>query len=223
MKNIMFDLYGTLIDIKTDEESLIFWKGLAKKWRKYHSYTPIELKNQYKKICFHLNQKKEEINLLDAFGELLHVDDNLAKKFAKDFRRYSTTYLRLYSGVKAMLKNLKKKGYGLYVLSNAQASFTMPELKKLKILKYFTGVAISSEYEIKKPNENFFLKAIEKFNLSISTVVMIGNDYECDMIPAKKLGIKTIFIQSNLTPKHDVKDYVLGFNKKEIINEIEKF
>ena len=39
MKNIMFDLYGTLIDIHTDEENIGFWIKLNKKYkfpRKYN-------------------------------------------------------------------------------------------------------------------------------------------------------------------------------------------
>lgn len=223
MKNIFFDLYGTLIDIQTEEESLFFWEKLAKRWKKYHNFTPVEFKNQYLSICLRLEKEKEEIDILDVFAELLQGDRLLARDFARDFRRYSTKYIRLYPGVKALLRYLKKNGFGLYVLSNAQASFTIPELKKLKIFNFFDDIAISSEFGVKKPNENFFLQAIEKFNLSISTVIMIGNDYECDILPAQKLGLKSIFIQSNLTPKHNCKDYELGFNNQQIINKIEKF
>lgn len=222
MKNIFFDLYGTLIDIQTDENHLFFWEKLTKKWKKYHDYTPTEFKNQYLSICLMLEKTKEEIDLLDAFAELLNVDKDLAEKFARDFRQYSTKYLRLYPGVKDLLKKLKKKGYGLYVLSNAQTSFTIPELKKLKIFHYFNDIAISSEYGVKKPNPEFFLQAIKKFNLSISTLIMIGNDYECDILSARKLGIKSIFIQSNLTPQHDSKDYELGFNSERLLKKIEE-
>ena len=74
MKNIFFDLYGTLIDIQTDENHLFFWEKLTKKWKKYHNYTPTEFKNQYLSICLRLEKTKEEIDLLDAFAELLNVD-----------------------------------------------------------------------------------------------------------------------------------------------------
>ncbi len=51
---------------------------------------------------------------------------------------------------------------------------------------------------------------------------MIGNDYECDILSARKLGIKSIFIQSNLTPQHDSKDYELGFNSERLLKKIEE-
>ncbi|MDE7105756.1 MAG: HAD family hydrolase [Anaeroplasmataceae bacterium] len=220
MRNIFFDLYGTLIDIHTDEENPLFWQKLTKRWRKYHTLTVSELKTKYLSICSKFQKEKEEIDILAVFKELLNLDDKQAIRFACDFRKYSTKYIRLYPQAKVLLKNLKKRGYGLYVLSNAQNAFTVPELKRLGIYKCFDGIAISSDYGVKKPNEAFFLNAIKEFDLSISSVMMIGNDYECDIMPAQRLGLKTIFIQSNLTPKHDSKDYELGFNCKKLLNKI---
>ena len=51
---------------------------------------------------------------------------------------------------------------------------------------------------------------------------MIGNDYECDIKPAIKLGLKTIFIESNLTPKNECSNKIIGFNCNEIIENINK-
>ena len=39
MKNIIFDLYGTLIDIYTNESSNTFWKRCANKFKKYNQGT----------------------------------------------------------------------------------------------------------------------------------------------------------------------------------------
>ena len=49
---------------------------------------------------------------------------------------------------------------------------------------------------------------------------MIGNDFECDIQPAKELGFKTIFIESNLTPPNEVLDKIIGFNVNEILIRI---
>ena len=49
MKNIFFDLYGTLIDIQTDENHIFFWEKLKKKWKKYNDYNTNEFKNKYLK------------------------------------------------------------------------------------------------------------------------------------------------------------------------------
>ena len=90
-------------------------------------------------------------------------------------------------------------------------------LKKLKIYKYFDQIAISSNYKIKKPNKEFYLKALSAFK--VKKAYMIGNDYECDIKPALELGLKPIFIKSNLTPKDQFKHYGLdGFDYLKILS-----
>lgn len=219
MKNIMFDLYGTLIDIHTDEENIGFWIKLNKKYKYSNDF--FDLKNDYLKECLSLNEDKEEIEILDVFKRLFNNYDS--NSVAMYFRKKSTSYIRLYKNVIRLLKELKAKGYKLYVLSNAQASFTIPEIKKLKIYKYFDDIAISSDYGVKKPNEQFYINAMNKFNILPSDTIMIGNDYECDIAPANKLGIKTIFIKSNLTPKNQLQPHDLnGFDYNKIIKMIEE-
>ena len=219
MKNIMFDLYGTLIDIHTDEENIGFWIKLNKKYKYSNDF--FDLKNDYLKECLSLNEDKEEIEILDVFKRLFNNYDS--NSVAIYFRKKSTSYIRLYKNVIRLLKELKAKGYKLYVLSNAQASFTIPEIKKLKIYKYFDDIAISSDYGVKKPNEQFYINAMNKFNILPSDTIMIGNDYECDIAPANKLGIKTIFIKSNLTPKNQLQPHDLnGFDYNKIIKMIEE-
>ena len=212
--NILFDLYGTLIDIKTDESKDSFWQEFADKVNVSDFQ---ELKNKYYLTCARLQEEKEEIEIRDVFKEIVEYDTEEACLI---FRELSTEYISLYDGVIMLLEKLKKN-HKLFVLSNAQSSFTIPELKKLKIYDYFNGIAISSDYGYKKPNPKFFQNAISDFNI-IDDICMIGNDYECDIKPAIKLGLKTIFIESNLTPKNECSNKIIGFNCNEIIENINK-
>lgn len=214
----MFDLYGTLVDIHTDEIKNKFWESFNKSVLKFHNYSPTVLQSKYLNEVKELSKYKEEIEILDVFKNLFKVDDKTARRIALAFRRYSTEYIKLYKGVKGLLRKLKKDGFNIYLLSNAQESFTVPELKKLGILKYFNGIAISSTYGVKKPNKDFYLRAMKDFK--IDKALMIGNDYECDIAPAKKLGLKTIFIESNLTPEHPKVNCIKGFDKDLIYRQI---
>lgn len=218
VKNIMFDLYGTLIDIHTDEEKPIFWTKLNKKYKYSNDYK--NLKKDYLDECKLLELDREEIEILEVFKKIF--PNYSPNDVAMYFRKQSTEYIKLYKGVKKLLKDLKGLGYNLYILSNAQASFTIPELKKLKLFKCFDQIAISSDYGVKKPNKEFYINAMNKFNIISNDTIMIGNDYECDIAPAKELGIRTIFIKSNLTPKDQLQSYDLnGFDYKKIIEIIE--
>ena len=222
MTALLFDLYGTLIDIYTDENSDLFWNKFCNKTKKYTKYNPMELKSLYKETCFELSKEKEEIEIRDVFKKLYNVSDPKIEKICLKFRKLSTGYINCYGGAKKLLAKLKENNYKLFVLSNAQEAFTTNELKKLKIYDYFDGIAISSDYGIKKPNKEFFIKAIENFDIKNDDIIMIGNDYNCDIFPANELGLKTIFIETNLTPICPQKKNVYGFDGEFIYTLIDK-
>ncbi len=218
MKNVIFDLYGTLIDIHTDEQNDMFWNRFAKKTKKYKAYSSKDLKNKYLLLCEEKQKEIEELDIIDVFKELYDTDDIKANEIALIFRKYSTKYIRLYKGVKKLLRRLKKERFNLYVLSNAQEAFTMPELEKLKIKKYFKNIAISSVYGVKKPNIAFYKEAFNRFE--IENGIMIGNDIECDILPARQIGLKTIFIKSNLTFDVFIEPDFEGFDYEKIYQKI---
>jgi putative hydrolase of the HAD superfamily len=222
MTAILFDLYGTLIDIYTNENKDDFWIKFSKYSKKYKKYNPIELKNKYLETCAKYQNEKEEIDIKDVFKEMFSIDGEKLNKLCIKFRKLSTGYINCYSGAKKLLAKLKENNYKIYVLSNAQEAFTMPELEKLGILECFDGIAISSKYGIKKPNKEFFEQAINDFNINGPDIIMIGNDYHCDIKPAKELGLKTIFIETNLTPITPEKKNVYGFDGEFIFSLIEK-
>ena len=221
MSAILFDLYGTLVDICTNENTNSFWKRFCSKTKKYKAYDYKFLKRLYLDKCSELEKQFEEIEISDVFSSLFEVDKDTIEKIALLFRRLSRKYYKLYPGVKKLLTELKKN-HKIYLLSNAQASFTIPELKSLGIYDLFDGIAISSDYRIKKPNEDFYKQAIENFNIT-GDIWMVGNDYQCDIIPAKNLNLTSIFIKSNITPKEQFKfDGLNGFDCKKILKTINR-
>ena len=217
MKNIIFDLYGTLIDLWTNENRNNFWQRLALKTRKYKKYEYKELRRLYLDLCAKYSKKYEEIELLDVFSEL--YGDN-ASEVALIFRKLSTKYIRLYKGVDKLFNYIKENKYHIYLLSNAQACFTNYELKKLGIYDKFDKIYLSSDYKIKKPNLEFISTLLKTEKLNPSDSIMVGNDYICDIIPAQTLGLKTIYLETNQSRVVDNVDKIKGFNLKEIIKEL---
>lgn len=71
------------------------------------------------------------------------------------FRVMSTEYIKLYPGTKEMLKELKKAGKNVYLLSNAQRIFTAYEMRRLDIFDLFDDVFISSDYNTKSLISDF--------------------------------------------------------------------
>ena len=197
MKDFCFDLYGTLLDIRTDEESEEFWNkicGLLKGERRGE-----EWKQRYRLLCERerLRQRKQEFDLLPVFQQLSgkqNVGDAVALAYA--FRKASVIRLRPFDGAIEMLAGLKERGANLYLLSNAQACFTRAELKECGLAQYFNGIMLSSEIGWKKPDVRFFGCAISKFGLIPENTVYAGNDLRDDVGGAKGAGMKTVYMRT---------------------------
>ena len=97
------------------------------------------------------------------------------------FREATRRYLCVYDGVKELLEELGRRGRGVYLLSNAQADFTRPEIGMLGLTDYFDGIVLSSEQGVKKPSPVLFETLLETYGLNRRESIMIGNDRESDI------------------------------------------
>ena len=206
--NFIFDLYGTLVDIKTDESKRTFWKamceqlGLSKlRWR--------TLMREYHYLCADkMLSPEHEIDLSDVFGDLLVCygkERSESDSFARIFREKSTERLGLFPNVQEMLLFLRKMGSGVYLLSNAQSCFTRNELDLLGLTPLFDGIIISSEVSIKKPSEKIFQLALDRFGLDPDECIYVGNDMLDDVFGASRAKLKTVYIQTEQSRKYDAK------------------
>lgn len=235
--NYIFDLYGTLVDIHTEENDPLVWKKLALFYGYYDAdYSSEELKERYAAIIAGeeskmKSEKKDdaheahsEVQIEEVFQKLFEekgvkADPTLAVHAGQFFRILSTDYVKLYDGVIDLLEALKKKGKKIYLLSNAQRIFTEYEMHTLGIAKYFDDIFISSTCGVKKPDSRFFQLLIDKYNLDITKSIMIGNDSISDIAGAKSVGLDTFYIHSNISPKLPEETVILpdGTEKKRKI------
>ena len=126
--------------------------------------------------------------------------DKLGFQAAQVFRLISMEYIKLYDGVLEALALFRKKGYRLWLLSNAQRVFTAYELRHLKLEDQFDAVYISSDHGCRKPDIRFYQALIEEHGLDISKALMIGNDRNTDIGGAKAAGLDTLYMHTNITP-----------------------
>ena len=210
-QNYIFDLYGTLVDIHTDEHSPSFWKNCAALFADYGAaYRYHELKDAYFAIIAQLEEEKKEaghhieIDIYDVFMELyrqkdIKADRKLIERTAEGFRTLSICRLRLYAGAKDLLMTFRKKGKKVFLLSNAQTLFTVKEMKDLGIYDLFDAIFISSACGYKKPDLCFLRQLIESFDLKTGDCLMIGNDLYSDILTAREAGMDSYYIRSRLS------------------------
>lgn len=204
-QNYIFDLYGTLIDIHTDEYSKNFFKKYVKWLRKqgYHFDWKIFHEWYVKIEKWHRNQPsthtKPEIQIEDVFHDVFAgkgyvLSDEEVLYLCENFRKVSLIYLSLFPDTIACLEGLKKAGKKIYLLSNAQRSFTWQELEQTGLVPYFDGILISSDEGCMKPDSDFYDILCERYGLKKEESVMIGNELKSDMAGAKAAGIDGFYI-----------------------------
>lgn len=214
-KNYIFDLYGTLIDINTDEWNDDLWKKMAIMYSyKGAHYTYKELNSEYGRLV-----ELEKKAVRKKHPEYTTIDIKIEKVFRKlftqkgakvtkaevwfvagAFRCYSTKYIKLYDGVIDLLDTLKANGKKIYLLSNAQRSFTENELNMFGLTPYFDGICISSDEECSKPDTNYYKTLFERYELDKKESIMIGNDYLSDIGGAADFGIDSLYIHQSISP-----------------------
>lgn len=214
-KNYIFDLYGTLIDIRTDEDSKELWdKMMIFYGYREARYTPSELRLKYKELCaleksrvmsMYPERKHVDINLTNVFKGLyqfkkVEVSDEVAAITANAFRCYSTEFIRLYKGVPEFLQALRDKGKKVFLLSNAQHDFTVPEIKMLELEKYFDDIVISSDVACKKPDPHMYEILFDRHKLRKSETIMIGNDFRADIKSSYDFGLQSLYIHQAISP-----------------------
>lgn len=212
-KNYIFDLYGTLVDIRTNEDKAYLWDKMAELFGFYGAvYDRNTLKKAYFGYCKELenemkkNEEYPEIDLdiviqkLFADKGIEEVEQSTLDALQMSMRVISTKFIRLYDGVKDLLENLKLKGKNVYLLSNAQRGFTRPELRYLGIEKYFDGILISSEEGCKKPGNSFYRKLLDRYKLNPKDSIMIGNDSVSDILGACGVGMDSLYIHTEISP-----------------------
>ncbi|MGI6457037.1 MAG: HAD family hydrolase [bacterium] len=115
--------------------------------------------------------------------------------------------LRLFDDSYMALKILKEKGFKLAILSNWDTSF-QKTLARLGVEHFFDIILASCEIGIAKPDPEFFHHALQLAKTKAEQVTFLGDQIDYDLVPAKNLGMKTVYVDYyGREKKSDAVDY----------------
>ena len=229
IKCIGFDLYSTLIN--TDDHNwedmirAVFpivqnlgYKGTVDdflkiqndvywKWRDYRERNHIEMESS---IWWREILQQLKIKFSDAVISQIIIESH------KIWR----TQISLYSGVKELLKDLKKR-YKLALISNiATGDLSRGDMEIFGILDLFDLVVMSSDLKIRKPSPKIFEYVLNKLNIKKEEMIFIGDTLYDDIQGAKNAGLcMAVHIKRNRTyyfPDYYIKPDKTIFNLSEI-------
>ena len=133
----------------------------------------------------------------DASSEslFLSLSDSEIHQIAVDMARYiNSKTLALLNENRQVLEHLKQAGYPMVLVSNFYGNINQV-LKDAEIDGYFKEVIESAVVGVRKPNPAIFALGVCALDLPASQVLVVGDTYGKDIIPAHKLGCHTLWIK----------------------------
>ncbi len=106
---------------------------------------------------------------------------------------WNSSLEKLYEGVIDVISYLHGK-YKLGIIAN-QVLGTQERIDNWGIGKYFDVVMASAEAGFAKPDLRIFSMALDKAGCEAGDAIMVGDRLDNDIVPAKKLGMKTIWVR----------------------------
>jgi len=196
---IVFDCYQTLIYKKNLEKiAQDFSADILKKRiplshirRAYHAiydrhkFGHPRFKNLKERESFYVRYNKELFNIMGisiSSSQAVYLN-NILKK----------TVWAIYPDVIPVLKYLKKKQIPIGLIANWTEGLDKI-LDDINLKSYFNFIHSSNDLNIKKPNPEIFTKSLKDIFKNFDTIYYVGNDYELDIVPAKKASLIPILI-----------------------------
>lgn len=204
---VLFDLYNTLIEIRTDEGRDEVWEKLARflRYRRLEA-DPVNMRRSYfSRVENFKNDCPEEHAEVDVVGIFRQMLDEMgcrgesqafAEQVTQLFRSLSIVRFGPFPETFICLEALHQR-FKLGLVSDAQRPFFDPEVAMTHLHKFIeeTAIVVSSDHGYRKPDPRLFKRALEKLGTPAASAVYIGDNLERDVCGAKNAGMGAILIK----------------------------
>ena len=133
-------------------------------------------------------------------------DLEVARELGVTLPKWHTEDEFLYDDAIQCFETLSKK-YKIGIIAN-QSMGTEERLGQQGILKYISIIIASAEEGVAKPDRRIFEIALERSNCKPVNAIMIGDRIDNDIIPAKRMGMNTIWIKQGFGQYWNIKEEI---------------
>ena len=203
IKHIFFDLDHTLWDFETNSDktfSYIFERNRVEidLNRFTETYRPINRK--YWKLFREDKVSKSDLRYLrlrEAFDALdFKAEDELIHTLSEEYIAFLSLNNALFENALEVLDYLEQK-YSLHIITNGFEEVQHRKLASSKLRPYFEHIITSERVGVKKPDPRIFNYALELAGATSSESMMIGDNFEADILGARNVGMHTVFCEFN--------------------------
>ena len=202
-KHVFFDFDNTLWDFAINsKESLhqIYTKYELEKYFEnfeqfYQEYEAINIKlwNDYRNG----NISKETLSVRRFYfvSELIGIHKHSPEALNREYLALTTQKTKTIDYAREILQYLKTK-YKIHIITDGFFEVQLVKLQTAKLNPMIEQVITAEEIGVLKPDIRLFEYALEKTKATKEESIMIGDNYENDIIGAMNAGIDQIFFNS---------------------------
>ncbi|MDR2937658.1 MAG: YjjG family noncanonical pyrimidine nucleotidase [Prevotellaceae bacterium] len=139
-------------------------------------------------------------------------NSDLADKLDAQYISESPKKTVLMPQARETLEYLKQKNYHLHIITNGFNEVQFVKLRSCAIDNFFDSVTTSEAACSQKPNARIFEYAMQPLHTQKSSCIMVGDDWENDIVGAKNFGCAQVFYNperkkaGTFTPTKEVKN-----------------
>lgn len=199
--HIFFDLDNTIWDFKSNSKlamkDTFQYLGLGKQGFAYEEFSDI-----YEKINTRLweEYRNKQIGKKDLTRNRFQLTfDSIGIK-GVDPLEMNELYLKamplqttLEKGARELIELLYRQGYRLFIITNGFAEVQHKKLVNADLESLFEKLFISEEVKTPKPDKKIFEYAVKSSNARKAKSLMIGDDWEVDILGALSFGMDAIY------------------------------
>lgn len=124
------------------------------------------------------------------YGEIGVAADAMRTQAIYEYELGKRSYF--LEGAEQMLKDLKEKGYRLYLASNGTTVVQRPRIKQAGLAPYFDGIFLSEAIGADKPSAAFFDACFAQIpDFDPTRAIILGDSLSSDILGGHNAGIRT--------------------------------
>ncbi|MGB5238090.1 MAG: HAD family hydrolase [Flavobacteriaceae bacterium] len=162
-------------------------------------------------------------NRLLYFQKMLELNGINSLEYAMFYYNlYWDTFLEnmvLYESAKVFLLRIKNAGLGVCLLTDLTAHIQYRKIERLGLSEFVDFVVTSEEVGVEKPDAKMFKTALGKLNCNHDQALMIGDNWEKDILGAAAMELKAIWINHDQERK-EIPENVIEVHNFEEINRL---
>ena len=128
-----------------------------------------------------------------SFGKGFSFDEAYCLEANDRFLDFCSSKPGLVEGARQLMDYLRGKGYRLHMCSNGFHEVQYKKLRACGLYDYFDTIILSEDAGYNKPAPEYFDYALGKSGASKDTTLMIGDNFQTDILGAKRAGFRVAY------------------------------